>query len=200
MGCTVSSYSHILTSKAINSEFRSTYISNFDDYYLRASNLLKDAEKIRSALQDSREIGADISGTWRLVNCRYIDTIRVMLWSLSASAKGDIRSMGLKIMKGPPFLDVSKADLLPETGILYDTFFDFTRILINGPELLRNIAANLVKMNEMTPEMIKDAENKIKNENLTTHASMMAVGALSTNAKKFPGEMEKVKQLGVLVN
>jgi hypothetical protein len=199
MGCTASHNTLPGDERPIKWEFKSTHIPRFDEYFRKATLALGSAERIRHSLQDAKEYGADMSGTWRLKEYHYIETVRVMLWSLSASVGGDLKKLGLKVMADAPYIDVNKTRLLPETAELYESFFEYIRVLASGPDLLKQIADNLSLMNSEAPNLVVQADEEIRLASLTTGDSMRAVGALSTNGKMLPVEMEKVKGLIAMV-
>lgn len=195
MGNTSSSISHKTESATILSDYRSTGITRYDDYFQKSQQVLRSAERLRFGLQEARECAADTAGTWRLRNYRFIETIRVMFWALSAAQNGDIKKNGVRILGEPPFIVVDKSILVPETALLVESFYQYFKALMEGPDLLRNIADNLLQMNQKAPGLVEDAEAIALRSKLLTSQAMYLVGCLGTNGKLLPCEMEKAKAL-----
>jgi len=201
MGCGGSKEVDAKEIKKIRYEFPKTKVASLDEFFDKASGLLENAEKIREGIEDGRDDGKELTDCYKLKNYEYIEVVRVLFWSLSADAKGNIKGTKVGVTDEAPFVHLDYFDgLLIETREVADSFESFLKAITEGPSSLKGIVDNLVAMLQQSVDLSKSGIDDIKNSNLNTIDKAKATGQLAKNCAKFAKEVPKVQQLPPLLD
>ena len=184
MGCKPSKTLKI--SSSISGDFEKTHVLPADKFFEKALPLLQKSEVIRKRLYETVKQCYQNAGTSHLPANKYIETIKVFLWSLSAGAHGQILRAGVKIVNGPPYISCSSNGLCEETLQLYKSLRDYFAVITDGSGALKNILANLTQMKNT----LLKGRNRIDAKELTKTNEEYA-----RNMIKFNEGLEKVKDL-----
>jgi len=181
--------------KKIDSKFETTGYTKFDQLFEQASTILEGCEKIRGGLEDSKEDGAAIAGTDQLKDAKYVETLKVLLWSISAQGKGKILDMDVEPVTEKPFLKVAVAKLNKESKDLYNTFTEYVNTVTESPESLKTNVTKLQELVEMIPEAVKGAQSELEASTLSFKEKMEGGIKIKKNSQKLPKQLEKCKRL-----
>jgi len=200
MGCSGSKEVDEKELRKIKSDFKETKVAKFDDFFKSAAQMLENAEKIREGLQDAREDGQELTDTWKLKNYEYTDVVRVLFWSLSANAKGNIKGTKVGVMEEAPFVHLDYFDgLLIETREVADSFESFLKSVTEGPKAIVEIVDGLQKTLDQGNQLKDTLKDDLKNSGLNPLDQAKAGGAFGSNLAKLAKEIPKVKTLAPLV-
>lgn len=200
MGCSGSKEVDEKELRKIKSDFKPTKVQKFDDFFNTAGKLLENAEKLREGLQDAKEDGQELTDTWKLKNYEYTDVVKVLFWSLSANAKGNIKGTKIGVMEEAPFVKLDYFDgLLIETRDVCDSFESFLKAVTEGPTAIVEIADNLQKTLDQGNELRKTLTDDLKGAGLNPIEQGKAGAAFGANMAKLAKELPKVKNLAPLI-
>jgi len=200
MGCSGSKEVDEKELRKIKSDFKTTKVQKFDDFFGSASKLLERAEGIRAGLQDAKEEGQELTDTWKLKNYEYTDVVKVLFWSLSANAKGNIKGTKIGVMDEAPFIKLDYFDgLLIETRYVCDSFEAFLKAITDGPSAIVDIADNLQKTLEQGNALKDTIKDDLKGSGLNPIQQGQAAAAFGANMAKLAKELPKVKNLAPLI-
>jgi len=186
--------------KKDSNEFAKTKIAKFDDFFDKASGLLENAEKIRAGIEDGRDDGKELTNCYKLKNYEYTDVVKVLFWSLSANAKGNIKGTKVYVSEEAPFVHLDYFDgLLIETREVADSFESFLGAVTGGPESIKAIVENLADMVTQSADLSKSGADDIKNSGLSVIEQAKATANLGKNIAKLGKEVPKVQQLPPLI-
>lgn len=185
--------------KQINSDFERVNIVKFDEFFDNASQLLKNAEKIREGLEDNREKAAEITTTHLLKDPKYVDNVQVLFWTLSAEANGKITDTGVSVINDAPYITLDKKKIGAETNNLYEVFTDYVKTVTEGPQTLQDILAKLEEMSKALPELGTEAKAEIQGSSLGMQEKAQSIAKIGKNSTKLPKELKKCQNLGELL-
>jgi hypothetical protein len=185
--------------KQINSDFERINIVRFDEFFDNASQLLKNAEKIREGLEDNREKAAEITTTHLLKDPKYVDNVQVLFWTLSAEANGKITDTGVNVINDSPYITLDGKKVSTDTYGLYQVFGDYVKTVTDGPETLKDILAKLEEMSKTLPELGTEAKAEIQGSSLGIQEKAQAIAKIGKNSAKLPKELKKCQNLGELL-
>jgi hypothetical protein len=185
--------------KQIDYKFENTGFVKFDQLFQNASTILESAEKIRGGLEDSKEDGQEIAGTDQLKDPKYVETLKVLLWSLSAGGKGKIFDLGTEVTAEKPYLKVEPSALNEETRKLYNTFTEYVNTVIDAPEDLKTSITKLQELVDMIPDAVKDAKSEIETSSMNFKEKADAMIKIKKNSEKLPKQLEKCKRLSEIL-
>jgi hypothetical protein len=194
MGCQSSKDAGAEDNK-IDYTFEHTRLPNFDSFFNKASAILETCEKIRGGLEDSKADGMELAGTDQLEAPKYIETLRVLLWAISATAKGKNIEIEPEVTQEKPYLDVNVSVLNEETKKLYETFKEYVNTVTDGPEDIKTAIENLQAIVDETPDVVKNAKSEIESSSLGFKEKAQAVMKVNKNSAKLPKQLKKVKHL-----
>jgi hypothetical protein len=200
MGCSSSKPEDPKQARKIKFKFGKLNVPKFDQFFDSASKLLENAEGIREGVQDSKEEGQELSDTFRLKNYQYAETVRVLFWSLSASAKGNIKSTKITCSTEAPFVVLDYfPGLNADTQTLCKTFEKFLKAVTTGPTTLVDIVKGLEDLVNKGKDFPKNAKADFKAAGLNPMDSVKALGTLTKNLNILTKELPKVKNITPLV-
>ena len=185
--------------KTIDSKFEYIDIIRFDSFFRSARDLLDNAEKIRSGLEDSKERGVELTQTHKLQDPKYTDVVQVLLWTLSAEAGGKINDTGVKVGSELPFIKLEKGKVSDDTFELYQTFSEYIKTVVEGPATLKDIIENLQELSNKCPDLIKEGKTEIQNSSLSFGDKAKAIANLGKNGAKLPKELAKCQKLQEII-
>ena len=190
MGCKASKSSPQMTT--IDSTFQKTQNKEFNAFFDRATGLFDKAELIRRRFVSSGQQCFDQAGTSAVMSNKYIETIKILLWSISAGYQGVILRSGIKIVQGSPFISCNPGGLCKETQDLYHSVRGYLDIVVDGSETLKIIVDGLTGMSTELMAIQKDwLDPKDFSEGAT---------AFRENSKKFNMELLKAKSIFKVVS
>jgi len=185
--------------KKIEYDFKSTYLTKFDQLFEEARIVLEKCEKIRHGVEDTHEEGKEIAGTEKLKDPRYIETLRVLLWSLSAQGKGKIVDVGVKATSDKPYLDIDKSKLNHESVSLYDGFKEYVDTVHDSPDVLETSIKKLEELAETATEAAKNIKEEIEGAGLGLKEKLEASVRVSKNSQLLAKQIPKVKKLPEII-
>jgi hypothetical protein len=181
--------------KKIDYTFKWTNFGSFDKLFQDASTVLETCEKIRGGLEDNKEDGMEIAGTDQLVDPKYVETLRVLFWAMSAGGKGKKVDLGLEVVPEKPYISVDPTLFNEETRKLYTTFKDYVTTVTDAPGDLDNAIKALQALTESVPDAVKSVKGEIEASSLNFKQKADALVIIKKNSQKLPKELEKCKRL-----
>jgi hypothetical protein len=201
MGCGGSKEVDEKEIRKIKSEFPKVKIAKFDDFFEKASGLLENAEKLREGIEDGRDDGKELTDCYKLKNYEYTDVVKVLFWSLSANAKGNIKGTKCGVSEEAPFVHLDYFDgLLIETREVCDSFELFLKAVTGGPQAIVGIVESLTDMVGQSGDLTKNASDEFKAAGFNPIQSAKAVATLAKNVAKLGKEVPKCQRLPGLIN
>jgi hypothetical protein len=185
--------------KKIESDFQDTYLPKFDQLFSQASTVLESCEKIRGGIEDSKEDGAGYAGTDQLKDGKYIETLRVLLWSLSAQGKGKITDLGVAPTSDLPYLTVPMNKITRDQELLYNTFKDYVVTVVESPDDLQTAITKLGELSETATSAAKDIKADIEASSLSMKQKFDAGIRTKKNTEKLIKNINKCKRLQEIV-
>jgi len=190
MGCKASKAPQQLT--PFDTGFARTQNKEFNAFFDRAINLLDKAEMIRRRFVSSGQKCFEQAGTSGILVNKYVETIRILLWAISAGYQGQILRSGIKIVQGSPFISSNMNGLCAETQELYHSVRGYLDIVVDGSEVLKVIVDGLTGMStELTV---------IQQDWLDPKDFSEGAVAFRDNTRKFNMELLKTKALFKVVS
>jgi len=185
MGCKASKAPQQLT--PFDTDFAKTHNREFNAFFDRAINLIDKAEMIRRRFVSSSQKCFEQAGTSAILTNKYIETIRILLWAISAGYQGQILRSGIKVVQGSPFISANINGLCAETQELYHSVRGYLDIVVDGSEVLKVIVDGLTGMStELT---------LIQQDWLDPKDFSEGAVAFRDNTRKFNMELLKAKAL-----
>ena len=169
----------------ITYEFPKVKNSDIDIFFNQASQLLWKAEVIRKRFVISSDKCYEHSGANQLIRNKYIETIKVLIWSISSGCQGQISRSGLKIVDTTPFISITPNELCVETKALYQSVKEYLDTVIEGSDLVKLIIDGLTNMKV---ELLKISEEWIDPRDTSESAT-----TFRDNTTQFHQELAKVK-------
>jgi len=185
--------------KKISGDFERVEIVKFDEFFDNASQLLNNAEKIRSGLDDNREKAAEITHAHLLKDPKYVDNVQVLFWTLSADANGKVVDTGVTVVNDSPYIQLDKHKVTADTFNLYQVFTDYVKTVTEGPETIKDIIAKLEEMSKALPELGTEAKAEIQASSLSMVDKAKAIAKIGKNSAKLPKELKKCQALSELL-
>jgi len=193
MGC--KSSKDAAEDNAIDSKFEWVHLARFDEVFENAAKILESCETIRGGLEDSKGDGQEIAGTDRLKDGKYIETLRVLLWSISSQKKGNNLEIEPSVTNDAPYLDIDVKFLNHESKRLYETFKDYVTTVKEGPETVKTALENLEEISKNIPDAIKNAKADLEASSMGFADKAKALNKINKNSQKLPKELAKCKRL-----
>jgi len=190
MGCKASKSSPQLTT--IDSAFQKTQNKEFNAFFDRATGLFDKAELVRRKFVSAGQQCFDQAGTAAVMSNKYIETIKILLWSISAGYQGVILRSGIKIVQGSPFISCNPGGLCKETQDLYHSVRGYLDIVVDGSETLKIIVDGLTGM---STELMAIQKDWLDPKDFSEGAV-----AFRENSRKFNMELLKAKSIFKVVS
>jgi hypothetical protein len=179
---------------------KKTEVQKFDDFFDNASKLLETAEKVRAGLQDSEEDGKELTDCVKLKNYTYLDVVKVLFWSLSSNAKGNIKGTKVGVSEETPFVKLDYFEgLMLDTRNVSESFEAYLKAVVDGPKDLVEILTGLQKVVEDGNALKDSAKDDFKAANLNPLQQGKALAAFGKNMATIAKEIPKIKTLQPLV-
>jgi len=185
--------------KNLNAEFKKIGIDKLDAIFDNIKETLATCESIRAALEDSKAQAAVISHVERLVDGKYEDNVQMLLWALSANAKGDLVSAAIKFKKESPYIELSKDKLTDECEKLYDVFEKYITTIVESPEKLKKAVEKLGELETQVPDAMKAAKEEITGGSAGFKEKLEMAANMAKCAKEAGTKIAKSKKLTELL-
>jgi hypothetical protein len=200
MGCTGSKHTDPKEARKIKSEFGTTNVPKFDEFFENATTLLENAELIRAGVQDGKEDAQELTDTYRLKDYQFIEAIRVIFWSLSANAEGNIKNSNIGVISEPPFVTFNEfSGLTPETKEACDAFASFLEAVTSGPEAIVEIVKSLGEMAGKGTSLVLNAKSDLEEAGLSSFDKIKGLAILTKNLAQLSKQLPKVKNIAPLM-
>jgi hypothetical protein len=185
--------------------------TKLDMDFEKAVEYLKEAEKIRLGIEESKENAYQLSNIFHLQDPHFCEAIKILFWSISANHKGEIEKSGLQIHEREPYLSTQSHTVTYQVEDLHKCIIDYVETVAEGPKtvdrlirkydtVLEEITSGITTMkNDMPPGMNSDkaAAAAVKNLNhlKTQDPKVKRVKQLLEEAEKgFPALLEKMNE------
>lgn len=181
--------------KEIKYDFARLNLLSLDDFFNKASDLLKSAEDIRSGLDDNRERGAELTGTHNLKETKYVDVVQVLFWTLSAENGGKIKDTEIDVSSETPFIKLDGRKCTRDTYDIYETFSGYVKTVMDGPKTVQDVVDQLQALADKMPTVTQDGKAEIQNSSMGFKDKAESIAKLGKNTAKLPKELAKCKNL-----
>jgi len=182
--------------RKIDSEFARLHIPKFDEFFDKASSILSRAEGIRFGLQDAREDAAEQAGTWQLKEYKYVETIKVLFWTLSANGGGDISKSKAGVQTEAPFIVLEYFDGLQYgTRLLADSFQAFLKSITSAPIEIPKMLQEILELIKQGEELSKTAKDEATAAGLNALQAGKAALNFGKNLAKIKSESAKIEKI-----
>jgi len=150
MGCANSNQAGDDTKK-IDYVFTYTNVYNLDLFFGRARDVLSDIEKIRSGLEDNRELLMKESLAGHLKESSFKEALKMTFWCLSANSEGKIENCGVKIKTIPPYILANTTNMRFETAKLWQYLHDYLATIQEGVSKIQHFVKEFLNIVEEAP-------------------------------------------------
>jgi hypothetical protein len=184
------------TSNKMTFKFVPTKIPKIDLIFEDASKLLKRAEEVRAGLEESKTKAIELSKcNWVKgdVDKQFQESIRILLWTVSAECGGKIANAGIRVSSEAPYFEMNPVGKSPKVVELYDQIVSFIKAAIGGSATLKEANDGLTKDIEKAKPFLKSIKVEAKSQNLNPKDTTTATTAYKANTKLLTLETPKVK-------
>ena len=97
---------------------------------------------------------------------KYVDTVQVLFWTLSAENGGKIKDTGLDIGNEAPFIKLDGNKCQRDTWDIYETFSGYVKTVMEGPETVQNVIDQLQALADKMPTITQEGKSEIQNSSM----------------------------------
>ena len=183
----------------IDFQFKEVTLAKFKGIFDNAAKTLEEAEQIRHNTEDLRQTvihGTDVD--W-LKEVKFIEAIRVLIWSISASNKGIIKDAKPAVTESSPFLDFDRSCLKAEQIEIVDALQNYLKTIATSQAKLPEIQKQVEELAANAQEAVKSAHEEAKQAGLPPAKILKEASVIAGNSGKLTKSAEKVKTLPILL-
>ena len=186
----------IKETKNIAFDFKLTHIPKYDQYFVAIGSLLERAEKIRADTQGAKERALFLANTCTLRSSKVRETLKILTWSLSAHAAGDIQKLEVRVSSDEPYFAFQDSESIhEETRELCYVFKKFIRTSLAGFEDLKDIYGDLNYKVPQAEALLRNIYAAAEEAGLNDEVTKEAVVAMGFNEKVARDGFNKVAKL-----
>ena len=193
MGCGVSK--QVDDANTIQSDFKELSIPKFNEFFDNVKIVLEMCEEIREGLQDNREDAIQGTDVDWLQEVKFLEAVRVFLWSISSSNEGNINKAGITTKESSPYFDLDRTNLYVEQVLVLEDIQKFLAAITTGIPKIPDIVKKLEDAVTEGKEMAKTIKEEAKNANLPKTKILGEMSAMAANMSKLGKNCVKVKNL-----
>ena len=153
------------------------------------------SEEIREGLQDNREDAIQGTDVDWLQEVKFMEAIRVFLWSISSSNEGKISKANITTKESSPYFDLDRTNLYVEQVLVLEDIQKFLAAVGTGipkiPDILKKVEDAVTEGKEIA----KTVKEEAKNANLPKTKILGEISTIATNMSRLGKNCAKVKNL-----